>query len=565
MGFSVLAVPDTGLLRLLIVEDDPASASLLRELLGTSTTPHFAVHHVTTAAEACAAVDAGDVDIVLLDLGLPDAKDLEALTKLEECLDEIPVIVLTGRNDETLAREALHRGAEDYLLKGTLDRNSLLRAIRYAVDRHRSVRDLTRMKKELESANRDLERLTLIEPLTELLNRRGLQQALSREIQSLARGTGHAALLVVDLDDFKTINETLGHAAGDVVLKEIGRRLRASVRAVDSVGRLGGDEFMLILPETSAAEVGSVAERIRLGISTAIIQHSHGTVHVTTSIAAMLLTPDMPALDEVLSRAHLLMSRAKNHGKNCVTFESADMDDSARRLRAQMDMCSNLTRGRNIVTVKQPIYRLEDESPVGYELLSRYSNGTFEMPENFFRMCSERNVLTLVDHACLRAAVNTAMALPPYARFHLNIFPTTLLSVPTEHLLELFPTPIPPETFCLEISEQQIIGDPSYLVAAVDELRAAGVIIAVDDVGFGSSCLESLVLLAPDIMKIDKRVVIGIDRDASRVVQLRRYVRIAASLGCAVVAEGIETARELDVVRGLGIEYGQGYLWGKPA
>ncbi len=565
MGFSVLAVPDTRTLRLLIVEDDPASASLLRELLGTSTNPHFAVRHVTTAAEACAEVDAGDVDMVLLDLGLPDAKDLEALTKLEDCLDEIPVIVLTGRNDETLAKDALHRGAEDYLLKGTLDRGSLLRAIRYAVERHRSVRDLARMKKELESANRHLERLTLIEPLTELLNRRGLQQALSREIQILARGTGRAALLVVDLDDFKSVNETLGHAAGDVALKEVGRRLRASVRAIDSVGRLGGDEFMLILPDTSPAEVGRVADRIRLGISTAIIQHSHGTVHVTASIATMLLTPDMPALDEVLSRAHLLLSRAKNEGKNRVTFESGDMDDTARRLRAETDMCSNLTRGRNIVTVKQPIYRLEDESPIGYELLSRYSNGTFEMPENFFRMCSERNVLTLVDHACLRAAVNTAMALPPYARFHLNIFPTTLLSVPTEHLLELFPTPIPPETFCLEISEQQIIGDPSYLVAAVDELRAAGVMIAVDDVGFGSSCLESLVLLAPDIMKIDKRVVIGIDRDASRVVQLRRYVHIAASLGCAVVAEGIETARELDVVRGLGIEYGQGYLWGKPA
>lgn len=547
------------------MEDDHATAGLLGELLETSAAPRFAIHHVTTAAEACVAVGRGGIDVVLLDLGLPDAKDLQALMRLEECLHEIPVIVLTGHGDETLAKDALHRGAEDYLLKGTMDRGSLLRAIRYAVERHRSVRDLTRVKRELESANQHLERLTLIEPLTELLNRRGLQQALSREIQSLARGTSHAAVMVVDLDDFKTINETLGHAAGDVVLKEIGRRLRASVRAVDYVGRLGGDEFMLILPDTIPAEVGRVAERLRLFISTAIIQHSQGTVNVTTSIAAMLLTPDMPALDEVLSRAHLLLSKAKNSGKNRVTFGSGDMDDTARRLRAETDMCTNLTRGRNILTVKQPIYRLADESPIGYELLSRYSNGIFEMPENFFRTCSERNVLTLVDHACLRAAVNTAMAMPPYARFHLNIFPTTLLSVPTEHLLELFPTPVPPETFCLEISEQQIIGDPSYLVDAVNTLRAAGVMIAIDDVGFGSSCLESLVLLAPDILKIDKRVVIGIDREPARVEQLRRYVRIAGSLGCGVVAEGIETADELDVVRGLGIEYGQGYLWGKPA
>jgi diguanylate cyclase (GGDEF)-like protein len=565
MGTHVLAVAaDPTSLSLLIVEDDLASAHLLRELLETSSSPTFTIQHVTTAAEACERVDEGGIDVMLLDLGLPDATDLQALTKLEQCLHEIPVIVLTGSGDETLAMDALHRGAEDYLLKGTVDRDSLLRSIRYAVERHRSVRDLTRVKRELESANRHLERLTIIEPLTELLNRRGLQQALSREIQTLARGT-RAAILVVDLDDFKSINETLGHAAGDVVLKEIGRRLRASVRAIDYVGRLGGDEFMMILPDTSPREAGRVAERIRLGISTAIIQHSRGTVTATTSIAAMMLTPDIPALDEVLSRAHLLLTQAKNTGKNRVTFEAGDADDTARRRRAETDMCANLTRGRNIVTVKQPIYRLADESPIGYELLSRYSNGTFEMPDNFFRLCAERNVLTLVDHACLRAAVNTAMAMPPYARFHVNIFPTTLLSVPVEHLLELFPNPVPPATYCLEISEQQIIGDPSYLIAAVETLRAAGVMIAIDDVGFGSSCLESLVLLAPDILKIDKRVVIGIDRDPSRVDQLRRYMRIAASLGCGVVAEGIETAHELEIVRGLGIEYGQGYLWGKPA
>jgi diguanylate cyclase (GGDEF)-like protein len=566
MRTNVLAsAVDAQTLRLLIVEDDLSSARAVRELLEATAVPRFEVQHVVSAAAACVAIDQGGVDVVLLDLGLPDAKDLQALAQIEECVHEIPVIVLTGRSDESLAADALHRGAEDYLLKGTFDQKTLVRAIRYAVERHRSVRDLARVKKDLEHANRHLERLTLIEPLTELLNRRGLQQVLTREIHHLTRGRNPAAVLVVDLDDFKHVNETLGHAVGDVVLKELGRRLRASVRGVDYVGRLGGDEFMVILPETEPTEVTQVAERVRLAVSSAIIQHSGGTVTVTASVAALLLTSDMPAVDEVLSRADMLLSRAKSEGKNRILFQTRDFDDTARRLRAQTDMCSSLTRGEHILTVKQPIFRLRDESPIGYELLSRYSNGSLEMPDNFFRLCSERNVLTLVDHACLRAAVNTSMTLPPYARFHLNIFPTTLLSVPTEHLLELFPRPIPPDTYCLEISEQQIIGDPSYLRSAVQTLRAAGVLIAIDDVGFGSSCLESLVLLAPDIMKIDKRCVIGIDRDADRIEQLRRYASIASSLGAAVVAEGIETPAELGIVRDLGIEYGQGYLWGKPA
>lgn len=552
-------------LRLLIVEDDPRSAVSLRELLENSDEPHFTIRHVTTAAAACEVVETESVDVVLLDLGLPDATDLQALSRLEECIDTIPVIVLTGRGDETLAVGALHRGAEDYLLKGEIDHDSLLRSIRYAVERHRGVREMARVKKELENANRDLERLTLIEPLTELLNRRGLQQAISREVQHLSRGVTGAAVLVIDLDDFKKINETVGHAGGDVVLKEVGRRLRASVRAVDYVGRLGGDEFMLILPETDPPEVMRVAERIRLAIATAIIQHSTGTVTLTASIATLLLTSDMPAVDQLLARAHMLLTRAKSEGKNRVVFQPSDFDDTDRRLRMQTDMCTNLAKGRHILTLKQPIFRLDDDSPIGYEFLSRYSNHTLELPENFFRLCSERNVLTLVDHACLRAAVSAAEQLPPYARFHLNIFPTTLLAIPVEHLLDLFPKPLPPETFCLEISEQQIIGDPSYLLAAVRTLQEAGMMIAIDDVGFGNSCLESLVVLKPEIMKIDKRCVIGIDREQERIDQLERYVRIARTLDCEVVAEGIETAEELEVVRSLGIEYGQGYFWGKPA
>lgn len=555
----------SSVLRLLIVEDDLRSAFSLRELLQQSGEPQFAIQHVTTAAAAFELVQQGEIDVVILDLGLPDATDLEALNRLEAAVNEIPVIVLTGRGDESLAADALHHGAEDYLLKGAIDHDSLLRSIRYAVERHRGVRDLTRVKKELENANRDLERLTLIEPLTELLNRRGLQQALSREVQHLTRRNNATAVLVVDLDDFKQVNDSHGHAVGDVVLKEIGRRLRTSVRTVDYVGRLGGDEFMLILPDTDPAEVARVAERIRLTVATAIIQHNSRTVTLTASIATLLLTDDMPAVDQLLTRAHLLLTRAKNDGKNRVVYQSSDFDDTAQRLRAQADMCTNLTRGKHLVTVKQPIFRLDDESPVGYEFLSRYSHVTEELPDNFFRLCSERNILTLVDHACLRGGIAAALTLPPYARFHLNIFPTTLLSIPAEHLLALFPQPLPPGTFCLEISEQQIIGDPSYLVPAVQALRKAGMLIAIDDVGFGSSCLESLVLLAPDILKIDKRCVIGVDADPSRIEHLRRYVRIAHTLGCAVIAEGIETARELAIVRDLGIEYGQGYFWGKPA
>jgi diguanylate cyclase (GGDEF)-like protein len=349
-------------LRLLIVEDDLPSADLLRDLLNTSQIPRFDIQHVTTAGEARRVVETGQPDLVILDLGLPDATDLEALTGLEDSIHEVPVIVLTGRGDESLASDALHRGAEDYLLKGTINLESLLRSIRYAIERHQSIRDMARLKKQLERANRDLERLTLIDPLTELLNRRGLQQAISREVQQLQRGLKGAAILLVDLDDFKTVNSNLGHAAGDVVLKEIGRRLRASVQAIDYVGRVGGDVFMLILPETDHDQVKRIAEQVRLAIATSIIQHNSGTVTLTASIASVMLTTDMPAIDQLLARGHLLLSRAKSEGKNRVIFEPVDFDDTDQRRQAQSDMCSNLSRGKYMKTVKQ--HRLRVPHPL---------------------------------------------------------------------------------------------------------------------------------------------------------------------------------------------------------
>lgn len=551
--------------RLLIVEDDVASAALLRELLEPVDSPRFAIRHVTTAREACEVLQRRGADVVLLDLGLPDAVELEALQRVRDCVSEIPVIILTSRADEAMALQALSWGAEDYLLKGYVDAAALIRSLRYAIERHRNVREMAHLTRQLEVANETLERLALLDPLTDVMNRRGLQQALSREIQNLQRSVGEVAVLLVDVDDFKSVNERLGHAVGDVALKEIARRLQTAVRAVDYVGRIGGDEFMLLLPDADAAEVVRIAERVRLTLATTIIQHSSGTVTLTACVAVVMLTVETPSIDELLSRMHELLTRSKQQGKNQVAFEAKHFDDTERRRRAQADMCTNLSRGKHLQIVKQPIMRLSDESPVGYEFLSRYSNAIFEMPDNFFRICSERNILTAVDHFCLRRAVAAAAELPPYVRFHLNVFPTTILSVPVHHLLETFPIPLPRGTFCLEISEQQIIGDPSYLIEPVRALREAGLLIAIDDVGFGSSCLESLVLLEPDVLKIDKRCVIGIAAQPERAAHLGRYLKVARTLAAEIVAEGVETAEDLAVLRDLGVEFAQGFYWGRPA
>jgi diguanylate cyclase (GGDEF)-like protein len=552
-------------LRVLLVEDEDRSAFLLAELLRGLDDLTVEVQRVATIADASICIDHGEADLVVLDLGLPDATELEGLERLQRCIRELPIIVLTGRNDDHLAMEALERGAEDYLIKGQASPEMIIRSIRYAVQRHRIVRDLAHVTCELQQANAKLERLTLLDPLTDLFNRRGLQQALSREISSVRREGIEVVVMLVDIDDFKRVNESFGHAVGDVALMEVARKLRSVIRETDYLGRLGGDEFLLLLPRTNEREVVHVAERTRVAIATTAIHHNTGTLNLTASIGTFMLTPDTPSLDEVVSHAHELLRNSKRDGKNRVSYSQSEWQETQMRARAQAEMCANLASGRFIHTVKQPIYRVADESAVAYEFLSRYSNGMQERPDDFFRICSERNMLTVVDHHCLRQAVQVSTSLPSPRRFHLNVFPTTMISIPTDDLLADFPSPLPQHTYCLEISEQQIIGEPSHLLGPVRTLREAGVLIAIDDVGFGNSCLESLVLLEPDVVKIDKRCVTGLVGDRERIRHLDRFVTLSRGLGAEVIVEGVETKADLAIVRDLGVTYAQGYYWGLPA
>lgn len=445
-----------------------------------------------------------------------------------------------------------------------------VRRIRQEMDRlAHSYQELDKVTKELRTSNEKLERLALLDPLTELLNRRGLQQALSLEIQRIQREPSDLHALLVDLDDFKTINDTLGHAVGDIVLKEVALNLKASLRATDYVARIGGDEFMVLLPQTRRAEGMRVAEKVRFGIAGAKILLSSGKgVRVTASLGFMTISQETPSIDELLTETHLALAKSKEAGKNRVSCALSGTPEDGRMnegKQAFVKVDVALRRNSKLHVLKQPIFHLDHLRNVGYEFLSRSSIAGFEMPDDFFRACLESNILTLVDHRCLRTCIAAGISLPAGMRRHLNLFPSTLIDIPVQHLVETIPLDSPEGTYCIEISEQQIIGDPSYLAGAVNELKRSHLLVAIDDVGFGRSSLESLVLLEPDIVKIDKKCVGGIARDLSRARSLKRLLRVTEALGTEVMAEGIEFQEDLEVLRDLGVKYGQGFLLGKPA
>ncbi|MGH9456675.1 MAG: EAL domain-containing protein [Thermoanaerobaculia bacterium] len=546
--------------RILIVEDSEPDARVLRSLLQATREASFETVHATTLAEGLERIASEPFDLVLLDLGLPDAQELEGLDAIREAAPELAVVVVTGRHADELAAAALQGGAEDYLTKGGFDRALLVRTARYAVERRRGRSRVEAMSRELAAANARLESLLMIDPLTELLNRRGLDAALAQMVERIDREKISVLAFFVDLDEFKKVNDRWGHAVGDSVLIEAAARLGEAARGVDAVGRLGGDEFLVLMPGPGESEMPAIAERLRLAVASTALDTGGTTIRLTACIAVVPLSSSLGSLDLLVSRMHFLLRLSKKGGRNCVAWEGMAYAEPPRGLDA---ICDDLRQGRGTFAVLQPIFRLDEMSVAGFELLTRFRQNEAHTPDAVFRFCAERNMLTLADHHCLRTCIALAEALPKALTRHVNIFPSTLLSTPPESILDLFPTNR--DLFCVELSEQQMLGDSARLQQSVQTLRRGGLKIACDDVGFGRSHLESLVLLEPDVIKLDKRCIFGIAEQERRRHHLARFISVARKLGAEVIAEGIERKDDLEVLRDLGVDYGQGFLWGMPA
>ena len=544
----------------LLIEDDKDTAQLLRLRLAKEISFPFELDGVDTLDAGLKRLALGNIDVVVLDLGLPDSRGIETFNKLHALAPQTPTVILSGSDDFELALEAIRCGAQDYLIKGKVDGNMLPRILRYAIERQEIQTKLAATTQDLQAANTRLAMLTLLDPLTELYNRRGLQHIFSREIHLSRREGTNPIVILIDLDDFKGINDSLGHAVGDVILKEIAGRIKSSLRSTDYAGRIGGDEFMILLPETREAEGLHIAERVRLAISGDSIMLPSGPARVTGSLGMVIASRDIPSVDELVSQTQLALHKSKQSGKNRISFDDPTRNGDG----VPSEIFTKLRAGNSLRTVMQPIFNLYSGKECGYEFLSRSTIQGFEMPDHFFRFCLEHNLLTLVDHQCLKACVTASQPLAPHLVRHINLFPSTLIGIPAEDLVAAFPKDLPKGAFCVEISEQQIIGDPSYLIPVVLALKQAGICVAIDDVGFGRSCLESLILLEPDIVKIDKKFVIGLSRNQGQSRSLKRLLNVAESIDSKTIAEGIETAEDLAVLKQLGVKYGQGYFLGRP-
>lgn len=409
--------------------------------------------------------------------------------------------------------------------------------------------------------------LAHLDSLTGLANR----GVLSRRIMECIATTDEAAILLVDLDGFKDINDTLGHSAGDSVLREISRRISECSRAIDTVARLGGDEFAVLLPcAPDMHTVGEEADCLLRRIAEPIVLDGH-TVHVGASIGIAAFPRDGAHAEDLLSAADLALYQAKNEGRNCRRFFSPKLREAAHSRRAFEGEVRRAVTNGEFELFYQPQVRIADGELVGVEALLRWNHPTDGLlaPDRFLAAIENSSMaadigMWAIERACRDVA--DLRNISPDLTVGVNLFGTQFrdgqLADQVRAILRR--AGLPSTALELEITENIILRRDETMLGALQDLRAMGVGIAFDDFGTGFASLSLLKQYPLSRIKIDRDFVAGICTDVVDAAIVDATIHIARAMRIDVVGEGVETVDQRDRLRACGCAVAQGYLYGRP-
>jgi diguanylate cyclase (GGDEF)-like protein/PAS domain S-box-containing protein len=674
---------------LLLVEDNPGDARLLREMFNEQGSQNTEFTHVQCMRDAEKHLAEHAVDITVLDLGLPDAQGLEAVRRVRAAAPRVPLVVLSAMDDESLAAQALQEGAQDYLIKGQVDARGLMRALRYAIER-KVMEEALFVEKERaqvtlncigeavvctdisgnitflnlvaermtgwswqEAASRPMaevfrimdsttleicpdpmemavgENPTVHLPsncvlirrdgfeipiedsvapihdregkatgavivfrdvstaramaaemtysaqhdfLTGLPNRMLLNDRVSQAIVLAPRHSNKVAVLFLDLDGFKHINDSLGHPIGDKLLQSIAKRLVDCVRTSDTVSRQGGDEFVLLLSEVHRSEDAAIsALRILQAVAEAhsIDQHD---LHVTASIGVSVYPDDGQDAETLIKNADTAMYQAKENGRQSYQFFKPAMNVRAVERQSIEENLRRALERQEFALHYQPKINLRTGEISGAEALLRWMHPVRGpvSPAQFIPVAEDCGLILPIGQWVLREACKQARA---WADAGLPL-PTMAVNISSMEFREdkfiesvfttLSETGLDPKSLELELTESVLMKRAESAASVLKTLRARGVQIAVDDFGTGYSSLSYLRKFPINALKIDQSFVRQITSTPDDTTIVTAVISMGRSLKLRVVAEGVETHEELTFLRARLCDEAQGYYFSRP-
>jgi diguanylate cyclase (GGDEF)-like protein len=408
--------------------------------------------------------------------------------------------------------------------------------------------------------------------LTGLVNRRGFYEQTDR-LMKVADPRRPAALLLLDLDRFKEVNDALGHVAGDLLLSQVGRRIARAVRPADVAARLGGDEFAVLMPDTEPEEATLIAERILLALGKPFTLQTV-TLHVEASIGVVNCPESAQSRSEALRCADVAMYQAKRTRSRIAVY--TQHDDDPDRLRTVEELRSTIA-GRNpervgsIVVLFQPQLDLETGLPSGVEALVRWQHPERGLlgPGAFLPLAQAAGLMDALTNVVCELAMGACaqwwslgLKMPvsinfPSSAVHDHALVTRIADLLDRHRL-------PPEAMTLEITEDMLMNDPPLAREVLTTLRALGVSVSVDDYGTGYSSLAYLRNLPVDELKLDRAFISDLTDDAGAAAIVQHVVSLAHSLGLRLVAEGIDDLGTVQALAAMGCDVGQGFFFARP-
>lgn len=422
---------------------------------------------------------------------------------------------------------------------------------------------------ERKRAEAQIARLAHYDPLTDLPNRVLFQKSLTDALARRARKGDQLAVHFIDLDRFKTVNDTLGHPLGDALLREAAERLRRCVREGDTVARLGGDEFAVVQTGLSDMDGATrLAARIVAAMAAPFDLAGHQVV-IGASVGVSAAPSDGEDVDELLKKADMALYRAKGDGRGAFHFFERAMDEQLQARRAlELDLRRALQDGE-FELFYQPLYHLGDERVTGCEALLRWNHPERGMvsPADFIPLAEEIGLIVPLGDWVLRNACAEAARWPDHVRLAVNLSPAQFRdrSLVATVVSALAASGLPAHRLELEITESVLLQDNAANMTMLHDLKALGVRISMDDFGTGYSSLSYLRSFPFDKIKIDQTFVRDILHDSDALAIIKAVLDLGASMGVVTTAEGVETQAQLDALRGQGCAEIQGYFISRPA